>query len=123
MSVVRCDRFWIANVSLESAGHASGAAGMRYLAVAEEGVPSKEVANVVGRRLNLPVVAKSPDEAADGRKNVKRGANLSGSRGGRVGKICEVFLCSTILDSRVAVRSDVLSEKVKKPFHFWRETR
>ncbi len=96
---------------------------LRYPTVAEEGVPSKDVADVIGRRLNLPVVAKSPDEAADGRMSVKRGANLSGSRGWRVGQVCEVFLCSTILYSRVAVRSDVLSEKIKKPFHFWRETR
>ena len=45
-----------------------GAAGLRYPTVAEEGVPSKEVADVIGRRLNLPVVAKSLDEAADGRR-------------------------------------------------------
>lgn len=42
-----------------------GEAGARYHAVAEEGVPLREIAEVIGRRLNLPVVAKSPEQAAD----------------------------------------------------------
>ena len=37
----------------------------RYHAVAEEGVPVRDIAEVIGRRLNLPVVAKSPAEAAE----------------------------------------------------------
>src|SRR5271166_3143196 len=40
-------------------------AGARYHAVAEEGVPLRDIAEVIGRGLNLPVVAKSPAEAAD----------------------------------------------------------
>ncbi len=40
-----------------------GIAGARYHAVAEEGIPLKDIAEVIGRRLNLPVVAKSPEEA------------------------------------------------------------
>ncbi len=41
-----------------------GSAGARYHAVAEEGVRLRDIAEVIGRRLNLPVVAKSPEEAA-----------------------------------------------------------
>jgi nucleoside-diphosphate-sugar epimerase len=41
------------------------AAGARYHGVAEEGVAFREIAEVIGRRLNIPVVAKSPAEAAD----------------------------------------------------------
>ncbi|MBA8876973.1 SDR family oxidoreductase [Phyllobacterium myrsinacearum] len=40
------------------------AAGERYHAVAEEGVVFKEIATVIGRHLNIPVIAKSPEEAA-----------------------------------------------------------
>ena len=41
-----------------------GSAGGRYHAVAEEGVPLRDIADAIGRGLNLPVVAKSPEEAA-----------------------------------------------------------
>jgi nucleoside-diphosphate-sugar epimerase len=39
-------------------------AGARYHAVAEEGVPVRKIAEVIGRGLKVPVVAMSPEEAA-----------------------------------------------------------
>ena len=39
--------------------------GARYHAVAEEGIAFRDIAEVIGRRLNIPVVSKSPEEAAD----------------------------------------------------------
>jgi nucleoside-diphosphate-sugar epimerase len=41
-----------------------GSAGARYHAVAEEGVPLREIADAIGRGLHVPVVTKSPDEAS-----------------------------------------------------------
>lgn len=40
------------------------AAGTRFHGVAEEGIAFREIAEVIGRRLNIPVVSKSPEEAA-----------------------------------------------------------
>ena len=42
-----------------------GAAGTRYHGVADEGIAFREIAEVIGRRLNVPVVSKSPEEAAE----------------------------------------------------------
>jgi nucleoside-diphosphate-sugar epimerase len=41
-----------------------GSAGARYHGAAEEGVPFREIAGIIGRRLNVPVVSKSAEEAA-----------------------------------------------------------
>jgi len=41
------------------------AAGARYHGVAEEGIALRDIANVIGRRLNVPVVAMSDEEAAN----------------------------------------------------------
>ncbi|MDP9813379.1 nucleoside-diphosphate-sugar epimerase [Rhizobium tibeticum] len=41
-----------------------GKAGARYHGVAEEGVRFREIAEVIGHRLNVPVVSKSSEEAA-----------------------------------------------------------
>ena len=48
--------------ALETAATA-GEAFVRYHVTAEEGVPFRDIATVIGRRLGLPVVSKSPEEA------------------------------------------------------------
>ncbi len=41
------------------------AAGTRYHAVDEEGIAVRDIAEVIGRRLNVPVVSKQPEEAGE----------------------------------------------------------
>ena len=59
-AVHRLDAAQLYRLALEK-----GSAGAIYHGVADQGVPFREIAEVIGRRLNLPVVAKSQDEAAD----------------------------------------------------------
>jgi nucleoside-diphosphate-sugar epimerase len=40
-----------------------GVAGARFHGVADEGIPVREIAEVIGRRLNVPAVSKTPEEA------------------------------------------------------------
>ena len=42
-----------------------GSAGATYHGVADEGVPTREIAEAIGRGLNVPVVSKSREAAAD----------------------------------------------------------
>jgi nucleoside-diphosphate-sugar epimerase len=43
----------------------NGVAGARYHAIAEEGIPFREIAGLIGRRLNVPVISKTPEHAAE----------------------------------------------------------
>jgi nucleoside-diphosphate-sugar epimerase len=42
-----------------------GSAEARYHAVAEEGVPLRDIAEIIGKHLNVPVVSKSAEEATE----------------------------------------------------------
>jgi len=59
-AVHRLDAAHLFRLALEK-----GSAGARFHGVADEGVTVRDIADVIGRRLNVPIVAKSPEEAAD----------------------------------------------------------
>jgi nucleoside-diphosphate-sugar epimerase len=57
-AVHRLDAAHLYRLALEK-----GSAAARYHGVADEGAPTREIAEVIGRRLNVPVVSKSREEA------------------------------------------------------------
>ncbi|HTT19743.1 MAG TPA: SDR family oxidoreductase [Candidatus Sulfotelmatobacter sp.] len=42
-----------------------GVSGATYHGIADEGIPTREIAEAIGHGLNIPVVSKSPEAAAD----------------------------------------------------------
>src|ERR1700739_1619830 len=43
----------------------NGSTGARYHGIGDEGVPTREIAEVIGRRLDVPVASKSQEQAAE----------------------------------------------------------
>jgi nucleoside-diphosphate-sugar epimerase len=60
-AVHRFDAARLYRLALEKAGPP----GTRYHAVAEEGVPLREISDVIGRQLNVPAVSIPPEQAAE----------------------------------------------------------
>jgi nucleoside-diphosphate-sugar epimerase len=62
-AVHRLDAATLYRLAIEHAATEPSAAGERYHANAEAGITLREIATVIGRRLNVPVKSLTPDEA------------------------------------------------------------
>jgi nucleoside-diphosphate-sugar epimerase len=63
-AVHRLDCAHLYRLAFEKAAE-KGTSGARYNAVAEQGLPLREIAEVIGQGLNVPVVSKSSEEAGE----------------------------------------------------------
>jgi nucleoside-diphosphate-sugar epimerase len=63
-AVHRRDAARLYRLALERTASNQNSVGARYHAVGEEGVPMKEIAEAIGKGLKVPVIGKSPEEAA-----------------------------------------------------------
>jgi nucleoside-diphosphate-sugar epimerase len=63
-AVHQLDAAGLYRLAIEKGASDRDSTGARYHGVSEEGVPMKEIAEAIGRGLKVPVVSKSPEEAA-----------------------------------------------------------
>lgn len=62
-AVHRLDAAWLYRLALEFASRAQAPAGTLLNVVGDEGVPFREIAEVIGRHLDVPVKSLTPEEA------------------------------------------------------------
>jgi nucleoside-diphosphate-sugar epimerase len=111
-AVHRLDAARVYRLALEHA-----AAGGPFHAVADEGVPFKQIAEMIGRRLNVPIVAMSPEEATmhfgwfamfaggDAAASSDRTRSLLGWQPEQAGLIADMDHPAYFAQSRATVRS------------------